>query len=396
MTASWWWAIRTSMRRGPAVAAFAVTLVVSTLHVVLRATWWRYEWHWAWYQYHFGTILLGPVVAGIAYDWGAVLHRSRPVLEAAGRVWAALSAAGAALILAVLTAYLLVLGGVSVVVGRTTGLGPDAATFATLAPPVALLIACIAVGSAVGFRVGSRGLAPVWAIITFAFLMAGYMVFPARFTKVGGATASLVGIRTRPQVQVGQVALFLGVTLFVVGLASLPRRSNGAQSMAAIGLALGLGGFGFLLAQPKNEFRPRDFALTCVGEAPRICLEPGWVAAEPDIREPLARYDRSLAAAGLPRVEIYAQRWPSRGNERWLDAVSVLRYSKDGPEDGLVVNQYLPDECWKAWDDGVSAAVTTLESYLARAWEADGRLKVSDAERASLQQAVRTIQACRN
>ena len=310
MTGSWWWAIRTSMRRGPAVVAFFVSLVVCTLHVVLRETWWRYEWHWAWYQFHFGTILLGPVVAGIAYDWGAVLHRSRPVLEAAGRVWAALTAAGAALVLAVLAAYLLVLGGVSVVVGRTTGLGPDAETFATLAPPVALLIGCTAFGLAIGFRVGSRGLAPVWAIVTFAFLMAGYTVFPARFTKVGGATASLIGIRTRPEVQVGQVALFLGTSALVVGLASLPRRSNAARAMASVGLALGLGGFALLSSQPKNEFRPHGYALTCVGEEPTICLEPGWVAAEPDIREPLARYDRSLAAADLPRFETYAQRWP--------------------------------------------------------------------------------------
>ena len=63
---SWRWAIRRNLVRGPWPVILVVLGAILAAHVLLRPTWWRYEWFWAWYQYQFSTILVGPVVAGIA------------------------------------------------------------------------------------------------------------------------------------------------------------------------------------------------------------------------------------------------------------------------------------------------------------------------------------------
>lgn len=392
---STWSVLRTVIRRGPGPAAGVLTLVMCTLHVVLRSTWWRYEWTWAWYQFHFGTLLIGPVVSGVAFAWGATWHPTRPLVAAANRFGATTAVVAASIVLPVVAAYLAVLAGVSAVVFATTGLVPDGITVATLGPPLGLLVLCIALGCAAGSVIGRPTLAPLWAIGVFVLLMTTYMVIPDRFAKVGGATASLLGLRPRASIQVGQVLEFVGLAAVVLALASLPRRSGRACAVAAGGIVVALLGVGVLAVAPTNEFERVGFAVTCRGSAPQLCLADGWAAADGDLRAPLARYDRSLAAAGLPRIGPYTQQVPVPPGAVFLDPAFVLRYSGDGPADGLIINELIPLECNDEWDGEVTDAVGLIEAYLADAWDADGRLHVSEADRDRLAEALRVIRSCR-
>lgn len=395
-TPSWWWVWRTVTWRGPGPAAGVLTLVVCVLHVVLRSTWWRYEWTWAWYQFHFGTLLLGPVVSGIAYLAGASWHPARPLLATGSRFGAVASIVAAGIAAPVLVAYLLVLAGVSAVVGATTGIAPGSTTVATLGPPLALLALCVALGVAVGFVLGRRTLAPLWAIGVFVLLMATYMVVPDKFAKVGGATASLLGLRPRPSIQLGQVLELAGLAVLVLALVAGPRRSSRVRVVAAGGALVALVGVGVLIRAPQNEFERVGFTVACRGSAPEICLAEGWQAADGELRALLGRYDRSLAAAGLPRVGPYTQQVPLPPGAVFLDPTFVLRYSPDGPSDGLIINELIPLECNDGWDGEVSDAVGAIERYLVAAWEADGRLTVPPEERARLADALDVIRSCRH
>ncbi len=392
---SWGGVLGTVTRRGPGPAAAALSVVVCILHVALRSTWWRYEWTWAWYQYHFGTLLLGPIVSGIAYYWGAVWHRTRPLLATGERFGATTALVAASIAAPVLGAYLAVLAGVSVVVATTTGLLPDAVTVATLGPPLGLLVLCVAIGCAAGTLVGRRAFAPLWAIGVFVVLMATYMVVPDKFAKVGGATASLLGLRLRPSIQVGQVLQFVGIAVLALAAASLPRRSPRVLAVAVGGALASLVGIGILLGAPRSEFERVSFTVECRGSGPEICLAEGWQAAEDDLRTLLSRYDRSLAAGGLPRIGRYTQQVPVPSGAVFLDPTFVLRYSPDGPSDGLIINELIPTECNDEWDAEVSSAVGLLESYLVDAWRADGRLRVTAEDRDRLAAALSVIQSCR-
>lgn len=80
----------------------------------------------------------------------------------------------------------------------------------------------------------------------------------------------------------------------------------------------------------------------------------------------------------------------------FLDPTFVLRYSPDGPSDGLIINELIPLECNEGWDGEVSDAVGAIERYLVAAWEADGRLTVPPEERARLADALDVIRSCRH
>ncbi len=390
---SWRWAIRRNLVRGPWPVILVVLGAILAAHVLLRPTWWRYEWFWAWYQYQFSTILVGPVVAGIASVWGASWSKARGSIEPSGRVGPTLVAALVALAVPITLVYLLGLAGVSVVVARTTGSAPDAATLGTVFPALALLLACAAVGLGAGYRSGVRSLAPVWTLGVFALLMATYTAFPDRFGKVGGATASLVGLRTRPVVELGQVFEFTGIAIVAIALAGLGRRSRGGLAGLAAGVVVAGLGIAVLVPAGSNEFEARPVHLACRGSGPTICLADGWTAAEPELRAILGRYDRALVAAGLPRFRTYTQAYPAPRGQVPFDPVFVLRYGPEGPADGLVINQWLPDDCLR-WTDVMSASVETLEGYLQRAWAADGRLAVPEAEQARLAAALDVVRTC--
>ena len=56
----------TALRRSAGRTGFPVMLAVVATHLVLRDRTWTHEWLWAIYQLGFVTVLLGPLVSGVA------------------------------------------------------------------------------------------------------------------------------------------------------------------------------------------------------------------------------------------------------------------------------------------------------------------------------------------
>src|SRR5450432_2178551 len=82
-------------------AAAPVMLAVVIAHLALRSRAWTHEWMWAYYQFGFVTVLLGPLLAGVAAWEGWRLSSSADLLtpslrprRAATQAWAATLAWG--------------------------------------------------------------------------------------------------------------------------------------------------------------------------------------------------------------------------------------------------------------------------------------------------------------
>jgi hypothetical protein len=383
-------------RRGPAVVAFVASIGLIAAHVGLRSRWWRYEWGWAWYQFHFATIILAPVTAGIACAWGARWGKYRTSLGTAPRAVPAL--VGLALVPwgAVVAAYAVGLVAVSLTVASSSRTGVELRVLLTLAPPMALLFACCALGLAVGVRGANRVLAPLVAVATFVVLLVGYTAGPARFVKVGGATATLVGLAPRPVVQIGQVLLYLGVGVAaLVAVAALgPRVGTRLVRTGVILLVMVGSGSGLLIAAGDREFDHHRVELVCEGQEPRICVAPGYRVLAGELRSALAPHYRALEAASLPAPRNLVQLpVASLPDGVLIDPVSVLR----SPEfsDGYLLSGFIPEGCRRI-DSAHRAGqgFAALADFLQRAYP-QPEVVVTDGERVALRAAYDDLVGCR-
>jgi hypothetical protein len=270
--------IRLVMRRSvgrPAVLAAAAVIVAN---VTLRTQGWVHEWYWAWFNYHFVMVFLGPLAAGLGAWEGARLARASDLLESSGTTPRALCAAGGAVFTWLLIPYLAGLGLISTMVkaAESPG-GPGIIEISTLGPALALLAMWAVIGAAAGFRSGSPLAAPLAAIVSFALILAFYMI-DYTLVRVGGATGSLLGLAPRPEIQLGQCALYLTAAVGGVAWATQANRpvlrdpsrlvtlASGTLAMV-IGIALFSGG--------GPEFRQRSVSMRCSGQPP-ICLARGY------------------------------------------------------------------------------------------------------------------------
>src|SRR5437016_7530665 len=76
-----------TVRRSAGLVAVPVLLAVLLAQVLLRSRSWTYEWTWAFYQLGFNTVLIGPVVAGIAAWEGSRLASASDAIGTAPRNW---------------------------------------------------------------------------------------------------------------------------------------------------------------------------------------------------------------------------------------------------------------------------------------------------------------------
>lgn len=267
-----------AMRRSIGGRALPALLVLLGLHIFARARPWTHEWLWAVFQFHFSTVLLGPAAAGLAAWEGFRIQRTEDLLESSGRAGRAIVLSWAAVFAWVLLAYgagLLTV--VALVKVSGTPSLPGIPEFLSLFPAVALLAAEMSTSFVVGWRIRSPLVAPAAAIVWFLVTMFLYVSGPEAAIRVGGASASLVGLRPRPDVQAVQV-LFYG-SLTAVSLVWARRRTHIEDVGARV---LRMGSFtvpilaAILLTQPSpNVLEPTPPELECVGSEPALWLRSG-------------------------------------------------------------------------------------------------------------------------
>jgi hypothetical protein len=292
--------VGTLLRRSVGLPAVVAVAAVIAANIFLRERGWVHEWFWAFFNYHFVLIFLGPLAAGLGAWEGARLARSRDLLQATGGTRRALVAAGGAVLGWILLPYLAGLAGISAMVSAAGTPGtPGLIELSTLVPALAFGAMWVAVGAGAGYRLGSPLVAPLATVASFSVILFLYVV-DYDLVRVGGATASLLGLAPRPGLQVGQTALYLTTAAWAIlwagrargeGLANqLPSRMAGAL---AVVLALGL----FVNQGP--DFRRRPVTFRCSGDPP-ICLAPGYDQHTDFVRAELTPYLEALREIGAP------------------------------------------------------------------------------------------------
>ena len=271
-------------------------IAVALANFFLRTTDPLHELTWTMYDYHFATVLLGPVVAALAC-WEAIrLAPAFPMLEVprdgehrfVGLAWASLTAW-------VIAAYLV---GLVVVVAVAKLYGtprwPALVDLVAIVPPLGMLALVAAIGFVAGWRRPSWFVVPMIAGGTFAGVIGAYMVQMA-FVRVGGATASLVGLAPRPDVAAAQAILYAGSTYLVIELLSRDAGRRPASVAAAIVVVVA----GVFLAGVDSTLEPAALDLVCSGRDPEVCLSVEYEPWRSQFEAPLDRFLEGLEHVGV-------------------------------------------------------------------------------------------------
>lgn len=387
-----------------------VMLAVVAAHLFLRNRTWSHEWMWAVYQFGFVTILLGPLVAGVAAWEGWRLATAADLLttslrprRAALQAWVATLAWG-------LLAYAvgLVVVGVLVKVAGTPGF-PDVRVIGAALPPVALLAAEGALGMLAGWWVRHALAAPAAALGCFLLSLWFYTGGPSQFITVGGATASLVGLAPKPGLELAQVLCFAAAGALALLLIGRPRPRSAAPAPPgeriplACGAAILVAAAGLLLSRTGNVLEPVDAELSCVGSAPAVCVAPGYLSDATSARAVLLPYLVRLRADGVPVPATFSQGLtPGHLTSGPVDATFLLGDHSGAPF--LVLNAYLDKACFDVASSRVqdewSAVLAWLDPGTAKGPAGDpgipaiARGPSTPAQRAWVRQAVADLSAC--
>jgi hypothetical protein len=300
---------RVHLGRSAGARAFLALVVLAELHIFGRSRLWVHEWLWALYQYHFVTVILGPPAAGVAAWEGQRVARASDVSAAAGTTLRAAVMAWAGVYAWVLLAYGVgLLTVVTLVRGAGTPGWPDAASLATVGPPIVLLAAETAAGFVIGRLVRSPLAPPGVAVGCFLVILLFYIAGPAHLVDVGGAGNPMLGHQLRPDLLAAQILLYLSLTLAAFSALVWTRNSPGVIRVGAMVVGLGLVAvaLGNLLGQGPDKFRRVDATLLCVGTRPQVCVGPGYAPMASHIRAMLLPYLEELRAAGVPVPERFS------------------------------------------------------------------------------------------
>ena len=349
-----------------AAPGFAALIVVN---VAARGTVWKHEWLWAFYQYHFVTVLLGPIAAGAAAWAGRQWSVTAPMVALGRRGVLGPAAPWISFYGWVVACYLAGLAGVClVVVAAGTPGAPDLAAWRTLAPPLGLLAVVTLAGYVTGYLTRRRMAAPVVAVATFGVLLLLYVAGPGNYVTVGGASSSLVGITPKPRLELAQCVLYAalccGLAMAVAAAGRrlrVPGRVLVAEVVVAVVAAVAVAG---ITAQGGNVFRDEDTPVTCAGSAPQVCVASGYTADLPRLRATLAPVVGVLAAAGATPPATFNQRADgTHAGVAQLDVIALLAHP-GALAQSVVLSGYLDPSCDLVSRQGNVDAFTQLDAYL--------------------------------
>ncbi len=301
--------------------------------LVALASWsrdgWQTEWDWAVSWGASGTILLGPVVAGLVAHDRAWRHAPTLVLMEQTAPRGPLAAVALPVAAAVLGALAWLAG--MVPVGIRLVRHDAVAARADVIVPVVVSVAAVVVAAAfVGFAIGSlqrsRAAGPVAALTVYAVFALSPRLELMGLFQAGGSLSTLVGVGISPAWTLGHVAAHLGLALggallgvAVVGGPSALRR--GTVALALVPVVAGLALF-HELKQDGSRLIVEE-AMSCTGDRPQVCAPartPGLVeAATVSLTDAYSQ----LADSGLPLQGRYVYDRGLRDN-RMPDDAGVL------------------------------------------------------------------------
>lgn len=315
----------------PLVTA-ALVAVVMVVNTAARDHLWRFEWRWATFQYHFGVLLVAPVLAGAAALVGArgasARWLSRPAGSAAGALapLAVTIAAGAGAYVAAFAVP------AAIVVRSGTADRLTLGTVATFGPALAVLVAAVGLGGAIGARWPVRLVPPLTAAATFGLLLGGWVAGLERLVRVGGAGTPMTELAPQGAIQVAQIAAYLGAAGAAFGWVGM--RLGGRPSALRLAtwssLVVGLAAAGWLATTDHPLLHHPRAELACVSDpaGQRYCAAPPYRSELP----PLAAHYGPLVA----RVRAVGADVPRRIR---LDGSIPTMFERppDPPTDGSVI-----------------------------------------------------------
>ncbi len=355
-----------TLRRSVGRTAFPVFVAVLFAQLVFRSHQWVHEWTWAVYQHGFTTVLLGPIVAGVAAWEGRRLRAERDTLSTAIRPFGAFLMRWSALATWVSLAYLATLAAAVIAVSASGTPGmPALRVLPAIFPPVFIMAAETALGLLAGWAFRHVLVAPLAAAGCFAVIIFLYSNGPAQFVTVGGATSSLVGLTPSLSMVTAQVGFFAGVVMLVICacVRSLKADMRSNSFLAASSMLVLLAASGVIGAGPKMLTPVRD-RVTCVGVDPQICVGPGYARNLGHLRARLTHYLVALRQADVSPVPTRFDQ-SARGGEMTVAPLPLQVLSGDNPQTSEVIAAaYVRDTCDIFHDQRANESYSALEWWL--------------------------------
>lgn len=340
-----------ALRRSSAFVALPVMLALVATHLALRSRSWTHEWRWSIYQLGFVTILLGPLLAGVAAWEGWRLSGAADLLATSPRRVRAAAVAWASTVFWGFAAFASGLLAVLVMVKAAGTPGwPSSADLVATLPPLGLLAAEAAVGLLAGWWIRHPLAAPAAALGCFLLSLSLYVSDSGQFITVGGVGGSMVNLAPRADVQSAQLFFYAAVAVLALPLTARARPGSRIRGPAAADATIGagllalVGATALLHGQSGLLLTPVHDPLTCVGRAPTVCVAPGYVADAVGARRALLPYLHRLAQAGVTVPTRFEQGGRSgRGTVGEIDAQLLLGAHADAGF--AVLNSFFSKEC---------------------------------------------------
>jgi hypothetical protein len=304
------WAVR-----GTSLLAAPVLVAVELVALFSRGADWRGEWAWTLDWANGGTILCGPILAGIVAFDVQRLSRQQSISFMRGLrrgKLVTIHAATSAWLVASIIHLLAVTFAITLTaITRPSGSIP---VYMLLFGPL-VLAAFATIGLVTGVFIPRMIGAPIALIIAFALTVAGANGSIPAVLRVGGVTGSLVGMQYDGHV-LTVTAIFLTCAAVVLGcLSSLRYSPVSSAGWVATGVAAALISvltLGDLQLNGDQWFTIADKppALLCAGSKPQVCMARGTTRQLVPLAQEMSRQAQPLIAAGLELPAVYVQDIP--------------------------------------------------------------------------------------
>lgn len=253
---------------------------------------------WTVYGYHFCTVLIAPLLAGLG-AWAGLRHsRAEELARSWGREGSVVALVWLRMMVWVASAYVVGLG---VVIAASKAQGtpgfPSARILFTAVPALALVGAALAAGIVLGWATRHWAVVAVAPICVFGLIIFAYSVHMS-FVRVGGATASLVGLEPRLDIGVLQAVMYAAVTVAFIAWAG--RRTFVGSAILAVATVAVVACVVGLLGRPADTLEEVPVSMRCTDEVVRICLSDEYEQFRRPLQEGLDPVLRAFAEAGAP------------------------------------------------------------------------------------------------